>query len=407
MVETLMNRSRLLPIGAFLLVASGSASSQETRDAAVTLPNPLRMLDGTPANETSWPTRRDEIRELFAGHMYGRMPPVPADIRFETLSTEPRAMDGGATRREVRVAWKGGTLDLLLVVPNEPKRRPGVLLGLNFYGNHSVLDDPGIRLSKSWMPARAKGVTKNRATDASRGTSAGRWPIGLAIKRGWSVATFYHGDVQPDDAKQAPDSDKGDATGAIARWAFGLHRAMDYLAKDATIDAKRVVVFGHSRNGKAALLAGATDDRFAITISNQSGCGGAAMSRRRSGETVRVINERFPHWFCNNFRRYNDKEDDLPLDQHMLVSLLAPRPVLICSATRDLWADPEGELQSLQLAAPVYRLLGVADAPPKQMPNENVPPTSRLGYHIRPGRHGIGARDWRVFLDFAERHLGN
>ena len=384
-------------------------------------PQPLVLENGESVSSVAdWESkRRPELLELFATQMYGHMPPAP-EVSFELEDVDPEFMEGKATKKLITLSFgPEGTppINLLLVIPNASSDLPPVFLGLNFYGNHAALDDPSIRLTEHWVPERGTGVVDNRATDAARGSALDRWSIADVIERGYASATFYHADVDPDkddfsDGVHASIPVNGsversdESWGTIAAWAWGMHRAVDYLVRDPDVDGSQIAVMGHSRNGKAALLAGATDDRIALVISNQSGCGGAALSKRKVGETVAAINDRFPHWFNRNFRQYNDNEDALPLDQHLLIGLIAPRPVLVASAREDAWADPEGEFLALAAAEPVYKLYGKAGLNEKDMPALNTLVGVDLGYHIRPGGHGVGIADWNVFMDFAEQHFG-
>ena len=387
------------------------------------LPDPLVMADGTLVESADqWPKRRAEILELFTTEVYGRGPEAAhPEMRFETRSEPGDFLDGKATLNEVRVWFTGKDdgpwMDIMLVVPKLAAEKPaGCFLGLNFGGNHTVHADKRITLSESWMRPKPDVTKDNRALEAGRGVAASRWQIEAIVDRGYALATIYYGDIDPDfddgfeNGIQPSFGGKpgDDGWGSIAAWVFGLSRAMDYLQTDGRIDADRVVVLGHSRLGKTSLWAGATDQRFGIVISNNSGCGGAALNRRAFGETVERINTSFPHWFCDNFQRYNDNEGDLPVDQHELIALLAPRPVYIASATEDEWADPNGEFLSGLHAEPVYALLGHENAVGvKKQPTPDTPVGDRIGYHLRTGKHDVTLYDWQRYLDFADRHFGS
>lgn len=382
------------------------------------LPDPLVGFDGRPVTSPKmWrETRRPEILRAFATNIYGRTPEIVTHLRFETTGIEPLALGGLATRKQVAIRLFAETnapwIDLLLFIPNHKPKPSPAFLGLS-YGNQGVHSDPGIKPSRETTP--------------KRGEHASRWPLEMILKRGYAVATFAGADVEQDrhgsGSLQKPDGWKqgvrgyllaksgrselaDDEWGSIGVWAWGLSRALDCLTTDGAIDAKKVVVFGHSRTGKTALWAAAQDKRFAIAISNSSGQGGAALARRRYGETVAASCSLSGIWYCRNYRQFGNNEAALPVDQHLLIALIAPRPVYIASAELDGWADPRGEFLAGLQAEPVYRLLGQPGLGVKEMPGVDQPIGETIGYHLRTGDHDITAYDWQQYLNFADRHFG-
>lgn len=385
-----------------------------------TLPDPLVSLSGVPVTDAeTWRTvRRPEILGLYEQHVFGKTPEGPFEISAEVLSVEP-ALAGAAIRKEVRVQLThdpaGPSFILLMYMPSSATGPTPTFLALNFYGNLSLHADEGITRSTEWMRENDEfGIVDNRATEATRGVRSSRWPVERILERGYGLATLYYGDIDP-------DYDDGfengihpyftDVTGepgrwsSVGAWSWGLSRAMDYLVTDEDVDRDQVMVMGHSRLGKAALWAGAQDERFAIVISNDSGAGGAALSRRAYGETVARINDSFPHWFNRAFKRYGEREGELPVDQHMLLSLVAPRPLYVASAIEDQWADPRGEFLSAYHAGPVYRLFGEDPLPVEEWPAVDTPVMGTVGYHVRGGGHDVRRYDWERFMDFADMHL--
>lgn len=404
------------------------ANYDEARVPSYVLPDPLVSADRSVVRDSvAWQKkRRPELLELFTREVYGRPPGGrPPKMHWAVTSTDRGALGGKAVRKEVTIWFTekkdGPQMHLLLYQPIQASRAQPVpaFLGLNFYGNQCVNADPGITVSQRWMrPNPAQKFENNRATEASRGLHSGAWEVETVVSRGYATATVYYGDLCEDRVEgfsrdvaamfgtRAVEERNPDEWGAIGIWAWGLSRALDYLIADPEIDGKRVAVHGHSRLGKAALWAGAQDERFAMVISNNSGCGGAALSRRRYGETVGRINTSFPHWFALNFRQYNEREDALPVDQHQLIALIAPRPVHVASAEEDKWADPKGEFLALWSAEPVYALFGRRGLGVSAMPAVNAPVLGDgMAYHIRTGRHAFTPYDWEQYLAFGGRVL--
>lgn len=364
----------------------------EEKIPAYTLPDVFTTLDGRKVNnDRLWYTvRRPEVLELFRKNVYGRIPETPYQKSFKVVDLDKHAMNGMATLKQVDISItkddKSLVIRLILFTPNNTKKPVPTFLLINNRG------------------------TEN--TDPTRKVKSQFWPAEEVISRGYGIAVFHNADVDQDkfdefkggihellDKNPRPD----DAWGTIAAWAWGASRCLDYLETDPDVDGHKVAVLGHSRGGKTALWAGAEDTRFAMTISNESGCTGAALARRRYGETVARINQVFPHWFCTNYEKYNNREDALPVDTHMLMALTAPRPLYIASAGDDIWADPRGSYLALYNAVPVFKLLGKNSGIPEAMPPANKQVISgNVGYHVREGGHNLLLEDWNRFMDFAD-----
>jgi hypothetical protein len=362
------------------------------------------------------------VLRLFEQHVFGELPPISCQLRTRVRSDVADALNGLARRREITVFFSpdeaGPRMELLLYTPADSTKLVPCFLGLNFNGNQAIEADPRLHITESWVRNdRERKVDNNRANESTRGSESSRWAVEKIIREGFGLATIYYGDIDPDfdDGFRngihalLPADQQGVRTpvsgGSISAWAWGLSRALDVLEKDPAIDGRRVAVFGHSRLGKTSLWAGAQDERFALVISNNSGCGGAALSRRAFGETVARINRVFPHWFCLNHRKYDNNEGALPVDHHQLIALSAPRPVYVASAVEDQWADPHGEYLGLFHAGPVYRLFGKSPLPSDTLPELNQPLHTDVGYHIRSGKHDVTDYDWDQYLKFAKQHL--
>jgi len=326
------------------------------------------------------------------------------------------ALDGKALRRQVTVYFSsdknGPKMDLLIYLPAAARKPVPLLLNLSFAANSSAVDDPGIKPGEVWN-------REKKRVPAPKAAPIGRLNVAPLLDHGIGVATVYYGDIDPDFEGGIPYGVRAlylkpgqkepapDEWGAIAAWAWGLSRALDYLETDKGVDAKRVAIFGASRLGKTVLWAGAHDPRFALVIASCSGEGGAALSRRHYGETVKhlVAPTRYPYQFAANYQKYGDHVDQLPVDAHMLIALIAPRPVLLQTGDTDLWSDPKGEFLAEVAAGPVYRLLGRQGLDTEQMPAAGQPIMHTLGYYMHAGGHGAIPSDWDRFVEFMQLHL--
>jgi len=397
----------------FAIAASGQTMKTISAEADVpdyTLPGLLTTSDGKTIRTTkAWEKiRRPEILALLETEEYGKIPGELKISEIIILDNDDKALGGIAIRKQVKLTFRknGKELgaELLMYLPKGKKSFP-TFLGYNFNGNQTINNDPAIHISKAW-----NGPVKERNSDALS------WPLDLIIKSGCGVATMYYWDIAPDKNDFStgiyPLFYKADQTqpltdewGAISAWAWGLSRALDYLKTDKDVDSKKVIVFGHSRLGKTSIWAGATDQRFAGVISNCSGCCGAALSKRIFGETIGDINKRFPHWMCGNYKKYSGKEANMTFDQHEVLSLIAPRPLYIASASEDSWADPKGEYLSACYASPAWLLYGFKGLDPEVIPETENPVSGIISHHIRKGKHAILAYDWELYLDFAKKFV--
>ena len=405
--------------GCVTLAQAPATNYDEAKVPAYTLPALLAMNDGAPVRTaTDWTKRRAEIRALLESQMFGRAPARPADLAFAVDSVDKAALGGKAIRKQVSITARGRAFHLLLYLPANATGPVPVFVGLDFSPNQSVSADPGITLAGAWAQNKETNeIARQPALESSRGSAASRWQLDMVLFRRLRpcddvLRRHRTRHRRRDEAgvrgtylkpgQEAPDASDW---GAIAAWAWGLSRVADYLETDKDVDAGRMALVGHSRLGKTALWAGAMDTRFGIVISNDSGEGGAAISRRVFGETVADLNTRFPHWFCGNYRQYGGHEGAMPFDSHMLLALIAPRPLYVASAEEDQWADPKGEFLAAVAASEVYELLGKKGVGTATMPPVNQPVGDAVRYHVRTGKHDITAYDWQQYLDFAERQF--
>ncbi len=407
-------------LGLWLLAFSAFAQNEPGPVLKYPLPDGLVGSDGAPVRSAQeWRNkRRPEIMRLFADQVFGQTPGSRPQIHFRVTSTDPHALNGLAVRKQVTVYFSkdenGPRMHMLLYSPAALRGRAPVFLGLNFFGNQTVSTDPGIDLPEVWIKGQ-----KTQAEEKSRGSNAQQWQVEKILSRGFALATIYCGDVEPDFNGGLPygvrslflqpgQSKPADGEwGTLGAWAWGLSRAVDYLQTDTAINAKKIVLVGHSRLGKATLWSAAQDTRFALVISNESGVGGASLYRATTSETVEHLNTAFPHWFCVNFHQYTGHPERVPVDGNLLLSLIAPRPLYVASAELDRSSDPPAEFLSTREASKVYELLGKRGLGVDKQPALNQPVMiGDIAYHVRDGKHDVTAFDWEQYLTFSERQLG-
>lgn len=398
----------LLAVGSLISVAQEPADTNydETKVPVYELPNPLIDNAGHAVGQDEWVAhRRAEVQRLFEDAVYGATPSRKLAVRYEVIESDSSALEGRATRKQIAAFFGDDAyrIDILLYIPNKATGPVAGFVGLNFNGNHTVHADPEII---------------QRSTGKARGTSASRWQVEKIIDRGYGLATVHRDQVDPDNYRndftdgihplfyaQGQVSPGPTEWGSIGAWAWSLSRVLDYLETDNGVDASSIAVIGHSRLGKTALWAGAQDTRFAMVISNDSGCGGAALYRRCYGERIHHMLKPVGYWFCTNHHQYQKREHALPVDQHMLMALVAPRPLYVASATKDRWADPKGEYLAAKHASPVYELLGKPALSQSEPPAPDQPIHTTIGYHLRTGDHDVTAYDWEQYLKFADAHM--
>jgi hypothetical protein len=393
-------------------IAGIHVNYDEDKVGTYTLPDPLKLANGKLVTDAkTWTTqRRPELIKLFEENQYGRAPARPAKMHFEVTEKAASALDGKATRRQVTVYFGAGNdgphMDLLIYLPAGATKPVPLLLNLGFGANASAVDDPGIKLGEVWNPREKKKVA------ATRSGPFGRTKVEPILAKGFGWATFYYGDLEPDfvggtgmgirPAQPAPDE-----WGAIAAWAWGLSRAIDYFETDKDVDAKRIAIMGVSRLGKTVMWEGARDTRVAAVIASCSGEGGAALSRRIYGETIAhlVAPTRYPYQFAANYAKWANDPRESPVDAHELIALIAPRPVLLQTGSEDGWSDPKGEFLAAVAAEPVYKLFGKQGLGTTEWPAAGTPILHDIGYFMHAGGHGTLPSDWEVFLTFLEMHL--
>jgi len=400
------------------VVAGIPVNYNEDSVGTYTLPDPLVMINGKKVkNAKTWyKKRRPEIIGLFEEFQYGRTPGKPQDMAFNVFDRGTPSLDGKAIRKQVTVYFTGDTsdhrMDILIYLPVKATGPVPVFLNVSFSPNATVADDPGIKAGYMWG-------RDGKKVPVQRKSGFGRIDINQFLSQGIGFANIYYGNIEPDFADGIKYGIRGyylkpgtsypapDEWGAISAWSWGLSRAMDYFETDPQIDAKKVALFGVSRLGKTVLWTGARDTRFGMVIASCGGEGGAAISRRWYGETIDHMTHptRYFYQFAGNWRNYKDDPSKSPVDGHMLVALMAPRPLLLQTGDTDYWSDPKGEFVAAVAGGPVYELLGKKSLGIDVLPAAGVPILNDLGYFMHSGGHGALPADYEIFIKFMKMHF--
>ena len=390
-------------------------------DYKLGLPDPLTFNNGKPVkNARQWKKRRAEIVKLFEENQYGKWPAKKPALRYDVQ--QDLGFDGTAVRKQITLYFSpdndGPRVDVLLYLPKDAVGPTPILLNLSFSQNNMVVGDPGVKPGHRWDP-RTKTFVEVPAMQMPGGMRFGMdATIKKYLQEGFGFATLCYTDITPDfednnelglrGLYHTPGTPRADNDwGSISAWALGVSRLMDYFEKDPDVDATRVAITGCSRLGKTTIWTGAIEPRIKVVMPSCSGEGGAAMSRRNYGETVAHLAEktRFPYQFCPKYGYWGSRVHEMPVDAHMLVALIAPRPLLLQTGSTDNWSDPKGEWLSLIEARKVYQLLGQDVPASDEMPAADQPIYSTLGYVMHDGGHGVMPQDWTYYLEFMKRHL--
>lgn len=398
-------------------VAGIPVNYDESRVGSYSLPDLLTLENGKKVTTPKqwYGKRRPEILKIVEDNQFGKYPKKKSPLRYKVR--QDYGFGGTTIRKQITVYFSkddnGPRMDVLLYLPKEKSGPSPVLLNLSFSPNNVSVADDGVSPGRRWDASTKTPIL------AETPTGERNYTLDAYIKKfteaGYAFATLCYTDIEPDfeggkelGVRSLFEEDvKDNEWGAISAWAWGVSRIMDYFEKDPDIDASRVALTGCSRLGKATLWTAAADRRFAVVIASCSGEGGAAISRRNYGETVAHLVEptHFPYQFCKNYSLWGNKVNEMPMDAHMLISLIAPRPLLLSTGSTDKWSDPKGEFVAATEAGKVYELLGKDDLGTTAMPPAESPILHTLGYVMHEGGHGVLPQDWDYYLMFLKKYL--